>query len=100
MDDRNIGKTANISEEPRLSLSTGPVHSETACAVRAVAGVGPGLAPAQLQVWRTVLQFVTQVWINCRGQVDLYRNPCGAVFASLATRLQVVRPGRGGWSVV
>ena len=44
-----------------MSLSTGPVHSETACAVRAVAGVGPGLAPAQLQVWRTVVQFVTQV---------------------------------------
>jgi len=44
-----------------------------------------------LKTWFKVLQFVSQVWINCECQVNLYSQPCGTLFATIAKKLQKSR---------
>ena len=41
-----------------------------------------------VKAWFKILEFVSQVWINCEFQVNKYSQPCGTLFATVAQKLQ------------
>ena len=46
--------------------------------------IGPKFEGDSTRAWLNVLDFTSQVWINCEDQVNMYGNPCGSLFANLA----------------
>ena len=50
--------------------------------------VGPIISNDQHKVLVKVLDFTSQVWINCREQTNFYVNPCGDLFANVATTVR------------
>ena len=53
-----------------------------------VSEVGPRLSEEQFKVMQKVVDFTSQVWINCEHQVNMYLFPCGELFAEIATNLR------------
>ena len=47
--------------------------------------VGPKFEGDSSRSWVTVLDFTSQVWINCEAQVNMLGSPCGSLFASVAS---------------
>jgi len=58
---------------------------------KSVAEVGPQCDPETLKTWLKILEFSSQVWINCEHQINLYSQPCGTLLAKIAEQLQKVK---------
>jgi hypothetical protein len=56
--------------------------------LKLVAKVGPSCDPESLKIWFKILEFSSQVWINCEHQINLYSQPCGTLLAGIAEKLQ------------
>eukprot|EP00090_Calanus_glacialis_P010791 TRINITY_DN19263_c0_g1_i1.p1 TRINITY_DN19263_c0_g1~~TRINITY_DN19263_c0_g1_i1.p1 ORF type:complete len:217 (-),score=44.37 TRINITY_DN19263_c0_g1_i1:66-716(-) len=56
--------------------------------LKLVAKVGPICDPESLKTWLKILEFSSQVWINCEQQINLYSQPCGTLLAEVAEKLQ------------
>ena len=53
-----------------------------------VSKVGPQCDPKLLETWLKILEFTSQVWINCEHQINLYSQPCGSLLAEIAEKLK------------
>ena len=56
--------------------------------MRFISSVGPKFEGGSARAWLTVLDFTSQVWINCEKQVNMYGSPCGSLFAKVANGLK------------
>ena len=50
--------------------------------------VGPKFEGDGVKAWWKVLDFTSQVWINCEHQVNMYGNSCGSLFASVGNNFR------------
>lgn len=55
-----------------------------------VKNVGPLLTHAQHKVFKKVIEFTSQVWINCAKQTNMYDSPCGDMFSKIAKNIQKI----------
>ena len=49
---------------------------------------GPQFSEAQFVTVLKVLDFTSQVWINCEDQVNMFLNPCGQLFSKIASNIR------------
>ena len=55
-----------------------------------VSPIGPRLDDTSYKILMKVIDFTSQVWINCEDQVDLYHFPCGRLFANVAIKVREI----------
>ena len=53
-----------------------------------VSPIGPKLSGEQYKVILKILDFSSQVWINCEHQINMYKDPCGEIFAVIGQRMR------------
>ena len=50
--------------------------------------IGPKLSREQSKTLLKILDFSSQVWINCEHQINMYKGPCGELFAVIGNRMR------------
>ena len=50
---------------------------------------GPQFSESQFVTVLKVLDFTSQVWINCEDQVNMFQNPCGQLFSKMASNIRI-----------
>ena len=53
-----------------------------------VSPIGPKLSREQYKIILKILDFSSQVWINCEHQIKMYKDPCGEIFAVIGNRMR------------
>ena len=53
--------------------------------------VGQKIDEASYKILLKVIDFTSQVWINCEEQVDMYQFPCGTLFANVARKVREIK---------
>ena len=53
-----------------------------------VCPIGPKLTKKQSKILAKILDFSSQVWINCEHQINMYEDPCGDIFAAIGERMR------------
>ena len=50
--------------------------------------VGPRFSEDQMRTVVKVLDFTSQVWINCEDQTNMFHAPCGSIFSKIAVKIR------------
>ena len=53
-----------------------------------VSPIGPKLSREHFKILLKILDFSSQVWINCEHQINMYKDPCGEIFAVIGQRMR------------
>ena len=65
------------------------MNSSTSPNTEPVSPIGPKLYREQSKILLKILDFSSQVWINCENQINMYKDPCGELFAVIGKKVRM-----------
>ena len=71
-----------------MNSSTSPNSEPVYVLPKPVSPIGPKLYREQSKILLKILDFSSQVWINCEHQINMYQDPCGEIFAVIGKKVR------------